>query len=146
MHPHHSVPHPINFTNRSTLESDLSYTTSSIQSLSRRQLFQMFSFFKAPSPSSQPTDLTILESASNVKVDPKLQAIREKIATQLKRFAGSAKVEAVKALRNAWKRDSKLLSWARVEEVGRKDTERFRDKIDKFYQPPVEFEMMVNIA
>lgn len=59
---------------------------------------------EAPSPSSPPIDLTLSEFASTIKIDPKIQAIKAKMAIQTKvREESKSRIsKAVKALQNIW--------------------------------------------
>lgn len=89
---------------------------------------------KTHSPSSQPVDLGIPESASSVNEDPRIQEIRRKVALQVK-ICEECKAranKAAKALRNAWKRDSKYRRWLKSGKQANKARQAAGDKIGEF--------------
>lgn len=83
-----------------------------------------------PSPS---IDLTTLEPTPDIKVDSRIQAIRATLAKQVKICKESkARVsKAAKALRNAWKHDSKYRRWIKVRKQAAKTLQITGDKVEE---------------
>lgn len=83
-----------------------------------------------PSPS---IDLTTFEPTPDIKVDSRIQAIRATLAKQVKICKESkARVsKAAKALRNAWKHDSKYRRWIQVRKQAAKIQQITGDKVEE---------------
>lgn len=91
---------------------------------------------KSPSLISPPIDLSTSGLASNIMVNPILQAIREKTAKQIK-IRGEKKAranKAAKALRNAWKRNSTYRRWVKVKKQAEKAVLIAGDKLHEIWR------------
>lgn len=89
---------------------------------------------KTHSPSSQPIDLGVPKSASSVNVDPRIEEIRRKLALQVKicKECKARANKAAKALRNAWKRDSKYRRWLKSRKQANRARQAAGDEIGEF--------------
>lgn len=91
---------------------------------------------KSPSLISPPIDPSTSELASNIMVDPMLQAVQGKAVRQIK-IRGEKKAranKAAKALRNAWKRNSTYHRWVKVKKQAEKAVLIAEDKLHEIWR------------